>query len=124
MLAVAQQRLATDAEAERAPLEFDAIYDAWFDPVCRWARALGGPEADLDDLAQEVFVVVERQLAKFDGRNLAGWLYRITARVVAGQRRRAWFRHLFRRPRDVELVVVAGCEHEPRGSEEVHPARR
>jgi RNA polymerase sigma-70 factor (ECF subfamily) len=86
-----------DADATRAPLEFAAVYRTWFHEVSRWARALGGLEADLDDLAQEVFLVVRRKLAGFDGANLPGWLYAITARTVSDYRRRAWFRNLFRR---------------------------
>ena len=42
--------------------EFRAIYDAWFDDVSRWIRALGGLEADRDDIVQEVFLVVRRRL--------------------------------------------------------------
>jgi RNA polymerase sigma-70 factor (ECF subfamily) len=82
---------------------FSRIYEAWFHEVTRWIRALGGPDADLEDLAQEVFVVVERKLDGFDGRNLPAWLYRIAARTVSVHRRRAWFRRIFLRPRDVGL---------------------
>ena len=94
-------------------LDFSTLYDQWFHPVSRWARALGGPEADLDDLTQEVFLVVRRKLEAFDGRNLAGWLYAITARTVSDQRRRAWFRNIFRRPRDIELADFADDEPDP-----------
>ena len=59
--------------------EFRAVYDAWFDDVSRWIRALGGLEADRDDIVQEVFLVVRRRLKAFDGGNVAGWLYRIAA---------------------------------------------
>jgi RNA polymerase sigma-70 factor (ECF subfamily) len=72
-------------------------------------RALGGPAADVEDLVQEVFVVVERKLADFDGRNLAGWLYRITQRTVSDYRRRAWFRGLFLR-NDVVLEDLSAAE--------------
>ncbi|MES1208203.1 MAG: RNA polymerase sigma factor [Pseudomonadota bacterium] len=75
--------------------EFRAVYDAWFHHVARWVRALGGPEADRDDIVQEVFLVVRRRLQAFDGGNLAGWLYRITRRQVRDFRRRAWVRHVF-----------------------------
>lgn len=77
-------------------LELRVVYDEWLAEVLRWARALGAAESDLDDVAQEVFVVVQRKLAAFDGRNLPGWLYCITARTVSDHRRRAWFRNLFR----------------------------
>jgi len=71
----------------------------------RWVRAFGGLDADLEDLTQEVFVVVRRKLATFDGANLAGWLYRIAQRTVADYRRRAWFRRaLFRPPQEPDPV--------------------
>jgi len=82
--------------------DFDEIYRVWFAHVVRWARGLGGPSSDLDDVAQEVFLVVRRKLASFDGENLGGWLFRITANTVSDQRRRAWYRSWFRR-RDDQL---------------------
>lgn len=100
-------------EARAAAPDFAAVYDRWFDDVTRWIRTLGGPEAELDDWAQEVFLVVRRRLGDFDGRNLPGWLYRITANVVSDQRRRAWFRKLFRRPRDIPLDEVRDASPDP-----------
>lgn len=73
------------------------MYAAWFDDVLRWLRALGAPPADHDDLAQDVFVVVHRRLPDFDGRNLGGWLYRITANQVRDHRRLRWIRSVFKR---------------------------
>jgi RNA polymerase sigma-70 factor (ECF subfamily) len=113
---VEMQALAISNADERAaivqaePISFSAIYEARFHEVARWIRALGGPDADLEDLAQEVFVVVERKLDAFDGRNLSAWLYRITARTVSDHRRRSWFRRIFLRPRDVPLdeIVARG----------------
>jgi RNA polymerase sigma-70 factor, ECF subfamily len=98
MLAASASEPGVRAAADpRAARDFDAVYDAHFDEVVRWLRALGGAESELDDLAQEVFVVVQRQLERFDGRNLRAWLYRIAAHTVSDWRRRAWFRHLWRR---------------------------
>jgi RNA polymerase sigma-70 factor (ECF subfamily) len=54
--------------------DFHSVYTAWFADVLRWIRALGAPSADQDDLAQEVFVIVHRRLADFDGRSMGGWL--------------------------------------------------
>jgi RNA polymerase sigma-70 factor (ECF subfamily) len=70
------------------------MYRLWFDQVVRWLRALGAPQADLEDLAQEVFLVTRRRLDYFDGRNTAGWLYRIASGQVRQHRRRFWFRAL------------------------------
>lgn len=87
---------ASSAEASAdAPLEFEAIYEEWFEEVLRWIRALGGPEADRDDLVQDVFLVVHRRLPFFDGKNVGGWLYQIARRKVRDFRRLFWVRHLF-----------------------------
>ena len=77
------------------PLDFDELYERWFDDVARWIRALGGPEADREDLVQDVFVVVHRRLSDFDGNNVPGWLYQIARRKVRDFRRLLWVKHLF-----------------------------
>jgi RNA polymerase sigma-70 factor (ECF subfamily) len=78
-----------------APLEFRAIYERWFGEVSRWIRAMGGPEAEREDLVQDVFLIVHRRLPDFDGSNLAGWLYQIARHRVRDFRRLLWVRHLF-----------------------------
>lgn len=75
-------------------LSFVEIYAAWFDDVHRWVRLMGVAEADREDLVQDVFVVVHRRLAEFDGHNLAGWLYRITRRRGRDYKRLGWVRRL------------------------------
>jgi RNA polymerase sigma-70 factor (ECF subfamily) len=77
--------------------DFVSVYDTWFDEVVRWVAVMGAAPADIEDLAQEVFLVVDRKLTSFDGQNLPGWLYGITRRIVAGHRRRNWVRSLFLR---------------------------
>lgn len=84
---------------------FQSIYDAYYGEVARWIRALGGPSADQDDLIQDVFVVVYRRLPDFDGRNLAGWLYRITAHQVRDYRRLVWIKHIFRRSASLSAEI-------------------
>ena len=93
---------------------FASIYDAWFDEVVKWIGALGMPDSEAEDLAQEVFLVVNRKLSTFDGGNEAGWIYRITELTVRDHRRRAWFRNLFRRrQQDVDIETVARVEGTP-----------
>ena len=75
--------------------DFDAIYRSWFVHVWRWLRALGVHDADLEDIAHDVFLVVRRKLRRFDGANVAGWLYQITSRTASDHRRRAWLRRVF-----------------------------
>jgi RNA polymerase sigma-70 factor (ECF subfamily) len=103
--AVTGERGAAKGEAlvERENLTFERVYGTWFHDVTRWIRALGAPSSETEDLAQEIFLVVRRKLAQFDGGNLPGWLYRITQLTVRDHRRRAWFKHLFLRRRQVEL---------------------
>ncbi len=86
-----------------ASLDFASIYDAWFGHVSRWLRALGSPEADVEDLAQEVFLVVRRRLPDFDGCNVPGWLYRIASRKVRQHRRRRWVQNLLSREPPIDL---------------------
>lgn len=93
-------------QAAPGKLDLRTIYDAWFDDVVRWIRALGGVEADRDDIVQEVFLVVRRRLHTFDGANLAGWLYAITRRKVRDFRRRVWVKHIFTRGRSDDLDAL------------------
>ena len=93
---------------DRSRADFRSFYDAWFEDVSRWARALGGLEADREDIVQEVFLVVRRRFAAFDGVNPAGWLYRITRRQVRDFRRRSWVKHIFTRRRFAEPDALPG----------------
>jgi RNA polymerase sigma-70 factor, ECF subfamily len=76
---------------------FLALYDVWYESVCKWIRALGVLDADGEDIAQEVFLVASRRLHAFDGSNPAAWLYRITRRQVRDFRRRRWIKSIFNR---------------------------
>ncbi len=56
--------------------------------VWRGLRRLGVPESDVEDVCQEVFVVVHRKLADFEGRSsLRTWIYGICARTASDYRR-------------------------------------
>src|SRR3984957_6686003 len=77
--------------------DFNTVYANWFNDVARWIRALGAPAFDHEDLLEQIVVVVYRRLPDFDGRNLAGWLYRITAHQVRDYRRLVWIKYIFRR---------------------------
>lgn len=77
-----------------APTElcFDTIYETHFDFVWRNLRRLGVEECSVDDAAHDVFLVVYRQLSRFDGRNCKSWLFAITQRVAWHYRRSLWRR--------------------------------
>jgi len=70
-------------------LDFDAVYQAHAQTVARWAARLGGPYVDVEDIAQEVFLVADRRLHEFRHESqLSTWLFSITAKIVANDRRR------------------------------------
>jgi len=97
-----------DDEAGKAPAsDFDGIYTECFSFVWRCLRGLGVPEAQLDDAAQDVFVVVHRRLAEFAGRSaVRTWLYGIV-RNVASNHRRSVARKGHAKPLDNEVASRA-----------------
>jgi RNA polymerase sigma-70 factor (ECF subfamily) len=90
----ARGAVATHASlAPLPPLDVAAVFEQHLAFVWRSARRLGVQPAYLDDVVQEVFVVVHRRAAGFEGRSaLRTWLFGITRRVVRdhfrGQRRK------------------------------------
>ena len=65
------------------------VFDAHAAFVFRVLRRLGVPDGDLDDAAQDVFVVVHRNLSQYDRRcALRSWIFGIAYRVAASHRRK------------------------------------
>jgi len=80
--------------SDRTAIEVRELFDDHAGYVWRALRHLGAAEADVEDLCQEVFVVVQRKLGEFEGRSeLRTWLYGICLRVAADHRRRAHVRN-------------------------------
>lgn len=83
------------AAAVRAPSvgatderSFEQVYRRHVGFVWRSLRALGVPESMLEDAAHEVFLVVHRRWADFDGRaKMTTWLHGIAQGVARNQRR-------------------------------------
>jgi RNA polymerase sigma-70 factor, ECF subfamily len=95
------------------PLKFDAVYHAYFRQVVGWIRAMGAPESDMEDIAQDVFMTVRRKLPSFGEGNLAGWLYRIAEYTVRNYRRLAWFKNLFSRGQSLDTIEPAAVGSTP-----------
>ena len=73
-----------------AGVSFDDVYANHFEFVWRCLRSLGVSPDLLDDAAQDVFVIVHRQLAGFRGESsLPTWLFGITRNVASNYRRGA-----------------------------------
>ena len=67
---------------------FDDVYADHFELVWRCLRTLGVPAGVLDDAAQDVFVIVHRQLPGFRGESsLPTWLFGIIRNVASNHRR-------------------------------------
>lgn len=64
------------------------LYDSHFPFVERICRRLGTPDAELDDVVQETFVIAFKKLSAFSEGKLSTWLYRIAANVVSSRHRR------------------------------------
>lgn len=88
---------------------FDEVYAAHAGFVWRVLRRLGVREADLADVAQEVFLVVHRRLGDFDGAcAVQTWLFAICQRAASGYRRRAHRRHETLAAETPEVSLEAG----------------
>jgi RNA polymerase sigma-70 factor, ECF subfamily len=71
--------------------DLEGVYRAHADDVAAWARRLGGPDLDVEDIVHEVFLIVQRRLPEWRGEaKITTWLYEITLRVVSDRRRRWW----------------------------------
>ncbi len=89
----------------------EEVYRQHADLVWRTLQHLGVRNADLEDLAQEVFVAVHRNLATFDQRSkLTTWLFGICLHLVQRHRRRAYFRLEFLHAEPPERVEATTPE--------------
>lgn len=81
------------AKVQEEPLSLAELYRRHVQAVARWARRLGGPGIEVEDVVQEVFLVAHRKLAAFRGESSpATWLYRITENVTRHRRRKERWR--------------------------------
>jgi RNA polymerase sigma-70 factor (ECF subfamily) len=83
---------ACDATAVVAPDDgsFRGVFEREFDYVWASLRRLGVRDSDLEDVAQDVFVRVHRQLHHYDpSRPIRPWLFAFAVRCAADWRRQA-----------------------------------
>ncbi|WP_437923535.1 RNA polymerase sigma factor [Sorangium sp. So ce291] len=74
-------------------MTFGEVYAQHFRFVWRSLRRLGVPESDAADAVQDVFLVVHRRLAEFEGRSkITTWLYSICFHVARDRRKLAHMR--------------------------------
>lgn len=74
-------------------MTFREVYQEHFQFVWRSLRRLGVRESDAQDAAQDVFLVVHRRLAEFEGRSkITTWLFGICYRVASDRKKLAHVR--------------------------------
>lgn len=89
---------------------FERLFRQHVPYVIHTLRRLGVREAELEDVAHEVFLVVHRKWADYDpARPLKPWLFGIAMRCGAAQRRRASERR--ERPTDPQAMLPLDADH-------------
>jgi RNA polymerase sigma-70 factor (ECF subfamily) len=84
------------ASRSGAALDFQEVYRTHFRFAWRTLRHLGVREADVMDIAQNVFLVIHRKLPEFEGRStLRTWIFAICRRAARDYRRSAPVRREF-----------------------------
>jgi RNA polymerase sigma-70 factor (ECF subfamily) len=107
--------LAPAAAASCGSITAQAIFREHAAFVLRVVRRLGVAPRDVEDVAQEVFVIVHRKLHTFNGESsVRTWLFGIASRVASDHRRRA---HVRRESLDGELPQQIS---EPAQAQAVH----
>jgi RNA polymerase sigma-70 factor (ECF subfamily) len=97
------------------PLTLRGIYEEHFHFVWRSLRRLGVREADVPDAVQDVFIVVHRKLAEFEGRSkVTTWLFGIALRVARDRQKLA---HVRRHVDDENAVMTFVDENADVGAE-------
>jgi len=102
-------------------LGFDEVYQAHVAFVVRSLRRLGLPEAQIADAAQEVFLIVYRQLPAFEARSsLKTWIFGIVYRVAVHWGRRQHRRKTSALPAELPDRDAVGPMERAAQSEEIH----
>ena len=84
-----------DKARNKSPGAFDELYYSYVDRVQRQLYGIVGNDADIDDLIQQTFVQVYRNLDGFRGdSSFSTWLHRITVNVALGhlRKKKRWFK--------------------------------
>lgn len=82
---------------------FEKILARYRDRVAALIFSITGSRSDLEDIAQEAFISIYKNLASFQGRSSLGtWIYRITVNKCRDWQRRYYLR------KPVELLGIRG----------------
>jgi RNA polymerase sigma-70 factor (ECF subfamily) len=97
-----------------------ALYDRYFDFVWRSLKRLGVFPSDLEDAAQDVFVVVHQRIDDFEHRaTIKSWIFAIALRVAMAYRRRGWRQRSRIAGDETVLVCARGTPEEEQSALQV-----
>ncbi len=98
--------------SERANERFEDLYENYFEFVWRSLRLLGVSREALDDVVQDVFGTVCRQLPQFEGRSsLRTWVFGIAQYTAANHRRGERRKSAPLQPLDDQMVSTEPGPH-------------
>lgn len=84
----ARPKRAAATRPASSPRSLAEIYREHAPFVFRVARRMGVSDDATDDIVHEVFIILHRRLAEYDGRaSMTSWLFQITRGVVSNHRR-------------------------------------
>jgi len=88
---------------------FQHLFETEYVYVCRSLQRLGVREADVPDIAQELFIIVHRELVHYDRtRPVRPWLVAFVVRLAANYRKLR--RHLYEQGDDVDASPAPGTD--------------
>lgn len=91
------------SSSNRTAPDFRTLFEEQVEFVWRVLRRYGVPDRDAEDVCQEVFLIVHRKLAEFEGRSsVRTWIYGIAARTAIAARRKAYVRRELLEPAATE----------------------
>jgi RNA polymerase sigma-70 factor, ECF subfamily len=104
--------------------EFEAVYAEHFAFVWRALRAFGVAPENLEDAAQDVFVVVHRRFGAWDEGAIRPWLGGVARRVAAARRRsiERHHRRLAALPEPQDVRTMEGTADAPHRLERIATA--
>ena len=73
--------------------EYNKIYDEFYPKIIRYLTGMIGPN-EAEDVVQDVFEKISRNLDSFQGRSkLSTWIYRIASNAAVDRLRSATYKH-------------------------------
>jgi RNA polymerase sigma-70 factor (ECF subfamily) len=95
-------------------VDIAVLYRAHERTVMRWAARLGGPDIDVEDVVQDVFLVAKRRLGSFQGPgNVKTWLFRTTEKIVLAARRKRRLRRWLSRSAEAAAAAMGAPRPTP-----------